>query len=57
VKEAEYVMKYTDGYGNICTHLVDRPDLIAKFFASSNVVDTHNQLRQFLLALEKKWLT
>ena len=57
VKGAEYVMKYTDGYGNICTRLVDRPDLIAKFFASSNVIDTHNQLRQFLLALEKKWLT
>jgi hypothetical protein len=56
-KGAEYVMKYTDGYGNICTHLVDCPDLIAKFFASSNVIDTHNQLRQFLLALEKKWLT
>ncbi len=29
-KGAEYVMKYTDGYGNICTRLVDRPDLIAK---------------------------
>ncbi len=43
-------MKYTDGYGNICTHLVDCPDLIAKFFASSYVIGTHNQL-------EKKWLT
>ncbi len=52
MKWAEYVMKYTDG----CC-LVDHPDLIAKFFASSNVIDTHNQLRQFLLALEKKWLT
>jgi hypothetical protein len=50
-------MKYTDGYSNICTRLVDRPDLITKFFASSNIIDTHNQLRQFLLALEKKWLT
>jgi hypothetical protein len=57
VKGAEYVIKYTDGYGNICICLVDYPDLIAKFFASSNVIDTHNLLRQFLLSLEKKWLT
>ncbi len=52
-----YEMKYTDSYGNICTRYVDRPDVISKFFASSNVIDTHNQLRQDLLQLEKKWLT
>jgi hypothetical protein len=50
-------MKYTDGCGHICTRLVDYPDLIAKFFLSSNVIHTHNQLRQFFLALVKKWLT
>jgi len=52
-----YEMKYTDSYGNVCTRYVDRPDAISKFFASSNVIDTHNQLRQDLLQLEKKWLT
>ena len=52
-----YEMKYTDTYGNICTRYVDRPEVISKFFASSNVIDTHNQLRQDLLQLEKKWLT
>jgi len=52
-----YEMKYTDSYGNICTRFVDRPEAISKFFASSNVIDTHNQLRQDLLQLEKKWLT
>jgi hypothetical protein len=31
--------------------------VISKFFASSNIIDTHNQLRQDLLHLEKKWLT
>ena len=52
-----YEMKNTDSYGNICTHIVDWPDVVSKFFASSNVIDTHNQLRQDLLQLEKKWLT
>ena len=52
-----YEMKYTDGYGNICTRMVDRPEVISNFFATSNVIDTHNQLRQDLLQLEKKWLT
>ena len=55
-KGDSYVMKYTDSYGNICTRLVDRPDMISKFFATSNTIDTHNQLCQFNLALEKKWL-
>jgi len=57
VEGIPYNMKYTDGYGNVCTRLVERPDIISKFFAASNVIDTHNQLRQFNLALEKKWLT
>ena len=52
-----YEMKYTDSYGNVCTRFVDRPDVISKFFATSNIIDTHNQLRQDLLQLEKKWLT
>jgi hypothetical protein len=52
-----YEMKYTDNYGNICTRYVDQPEVVSNFFASSNVIDTHNQLRQHLLQLEKKWLT
>ncbi len=50
-------MKYTDSFGNICTHNVDRPQVVSNFFASSNVIDTHNQLRQDSLKLEKKWVT
>jgi hypothetical protein len=52
-----YHMKYTDTYGNICTRYVDRPQVISNFFAGSNVIDTHNQLRQDSLKLEKKWVT
>jgi hypothetical protein len=39
-----YHMKYTDSFGNVCTHFVDRPQVISNFFASSNTIDTHNQL-------------
>jgi hypothetical protein len=31
--------------------------VISKFFQSSNIIDTHNQLRQDLLRLETKWKT
>ena len=36
---------------------MDRPDVVSKFFRDSNIVDKHNQSRQFDLALEKKWVT
>ena len=36
---------------------VDRPQVIGYFFANSNSIDTHNHIRQFELALEKKWIT
>jgi len=52
-----YHMKYTDSFGNVCTRYVDRPEVISNFFASSNKIDTHNQLRQDCLKLEKKWIT
>lgn len=52
-----YQMKYTDNFGNICSRYVDRPQVVSNFFASSNTIDTHNQLRQDNLKLEKKWLT
>jgi len=52
-----YQMKYTDNFGNICTRYIDRPQVVSNFFAGSNVIDTHNQLRQDSLKLEKKWAT
>jgi hypothetical protein len=50
-------MRYTDGFGNLCTRDVERPDVISTFFQDSNVIDAHNQCLQHNLALEKKWLT
>ena len=52
-----YKMRYTDSFGNICIRNVDRPQVVSNFFASSNTIDTHNQLRQDSLKLEKKWVT
>jgi hypothetical protein len=52
-----YQMKYTNAFGSICTRFVDRPQVVSNFFAGSNVIDTHNQLRQDSLKLEKKWMT
>jgi hypothetical protein len=46
-------MKYSDGYGKAGARLIER--LISfLFFPSSNIIDTHDQLWQFNLALEKK---
>lgn len=36
---------------------MSRPDIIARYFKVSNLVDVHNQLRQSELALEDMWLT
>jgi hypothetical protein len=52
-----YKMKFTNSYGNIVTHFVDRPQVVSTFFKTSNAIDTHNRLHQDLLQLEKKWLT
>jgi len=52
-----YVMRFTDGFGNLCTRDVEHPDVISTFFENSNIIDSHNQCRQSNLALEKKWLT
>jgi hypothetical protein len=50
-----YEMKYTDTYGNVCVRGVERPDVISKFFQTSNIIGTHNQLWQDFLCLETKW--
>ncbi len=49
-----YHMKYTDPFGNIFTRYVNWPQVIPNFFASSNRIDTHDQLCQDCLRLEKK---
>ena len=52
-----YEARFPDKFGNVCVRHVLRPRVISNFFKHSNVVDVHNQARQFELALEKKWVT
>jgi hypothetical protein len=49
-----YHMKYTDDWGNVHINDVDRPNIISKFFETSNMIDKHNQACQAELALETK---
>jgi len=48
-----YKARYPDKYGNVCCRHVSRPEIVSNYFKFSNVVDIHNQARQFDLALEK----
>jgi hypothetical protein len=50
-------MRFTDAYSNVCIRKVQRPAIISTFFNDSNYVDSHNHVRQYESALEKKWLT
>jgi hypothetical protein len=34
---------------------VSRPQIVSNYFKKSNVIDTHNHVRQFELKLEKHW--
>jgi hypothetical protein len=52
-----YIAKFPDEHGNVAQRSVPRPDVISKYFNDSNVIATHNQSRQFELALEKRWVT
>ena len=52
--EELYKAMYPDKYGNVCCRHVSRPEIVSNYFKFSNVVDLHNQARQFDLALEKK---
>ena len=53
-----YQMKFPDQFGNI--HIRETscpPAVISVYFQDSNCVDIYNQLRQYTLGLEKKWVT
>jgi hypothetical protein len=52
-----YIARFPDANGNVAQRSVPRPDVISKYFNDSNVIDTHNQARQGLLKLEKRWVT
>ena len=52
-----YEARFPDKFGNVYIRHVARPDIISNYFKFSNVVDVHNQARQYELALETKWVT
>ena len=52
-----YYMRYLDYYGNVGFRKVPCLHLLLEYFKESNCVDVHNQLRQYGLHLEKKWVT
>ena len=47
-----YQVRYSDGFGNLNTRSVLRPQVVTDYFKGSNVIDIHNQLRQSMLGLE-----
>ena len=51
-----YETRFPDKFGNVIRH-VARPDIISNYFKFINVVDVHNQARQYELVLETKWVT
>jgi hypothetical protein len=52
-----YKAKFPDKFGNTKERSVICPAVISQYFDSSDAVDSHNHARQFLLALEKHWVT
>lgn len=52
-----YVQRWKDDNNNTQTRYIARPEIIAKYFEHCNVIDAHNQSRQFDLKLEKHWVT
>jgi hypothetical protein len=52
-----YDMKLCDAFNNVCVRKVERPVIVSQLFDESNCIDSHNHVRQFELALEKRWFT
>ncbi|CAB9527834.1 unknown protein [Seminavis robusta] len=52
-----YTAKFADSLGTIQERLVPRPAVLSEYFNDSNVIDTHNHVRQGELKLEKRWVT
>jgi hypothetical protein len=50
-----YEAKFPDSHGNLRSRSVPRAELISTFYSGSNAIDSHNHLRQYVLAIEKAW--
>ena len=56
-KGRPYQAKWIDDSGEKRTKNIHCPDICAKYFEYSNVINTHNHIRQFETALERQWVT
>jgi len=52
-----YEACWRDENNNTSVRKIPRPETVGCYFRNSNVVDMHNQARQFELCLEKHWVT
>jgi hypothetical protein len=52
-----YEARWKDENNNTRTRDVARPDIVAKYYDGCNIIDVHNQSRQYNLRLEKHWVT
>ena len=52
-----YKAKQKDDNSASVLKLIERPDIVSRYFLHSNVIDVGNQLRQFDLKLENFWVT
>jgi hypothetical protein len=52
-----YASNFEDEYGNTCSKLIRRPEIVDFIYRFLPVIDNHNKSRQHLLKLEKKWPT
>jgi hypothetical protein len=52
-----YATNFEDEYGNPCSKLIPRPDIVDFIYRFLPLIDSHNKSRQHLLRLEKKWPT
>lgn len=57
VQGEPYIATFVDSSGNKCEREIQRLCVLSRYFAYSNVVDVHDQMRQAILDLEYTWVT
>jgi hypothetical protein len=50
-------MKFCNEHNNACVRKVERPAIVSQLFDYSNCIDSHNNVLQLELGLEKRWFT
>jgi hypothetical protein len=52
-----YKVRYNDEHGNMMSHFLEWPKIIADYYEDANAIDVHNQVRQSIIGLERNWVT